>query len=564
MDGAIRSGAVARAIPESPLQSCSIIVAELRTTPDPNYSMQARRAITLAAGAALIAAAGGAVLEQQSARDGARLFDQVLSYVEDRYVDSLGTGQLLEKAAHGLVAELNDPYSELFSPVESKAFNTSTGGRYGGVGMQIEDQQGDIVIQRVYPNTPAERAGIHEGDRIAEIDGESIRGWKTSQVSDRMQGDPGSKVKVKFLRPGASTPIDVEFTRATIRIPAVPFALMLDGNVGYIPLQTFNETAASEVASQIVRLQHEGAKSLILDLRGNQGGYLEQALATSNLFLRRNLEIVSVRSRGEPTVRYAAETDPVVGALPLIVMTDGRSASASEIVAGALQDHDRALLLGTTTFGKGLVQSLFELDGGWSLKITTGKWYTPNGRSIHKQRTATDLELDSDPDSVGHDDLSKRPAFKSDMGRVVYGGGAITPDVFIRPDTISTSERTLAQKLLAKQQEVYVVIYDYALHLKDAVRPNFSLQQAWRDDLLQRVRAKGIDISKAEWDAGRSYVDRLLTTWLARFAFGDSTAKRMSVRDDNQLQAALDLLHRGHTQPELFSIAAAQAARSKH
>lgn len=525
--------------------------------------MMKRRVLAIATGAALVAAAGGFFLENQSTRHGARLFEQVLSYVEDRYVDSLGTGLLLQKAAHGLVAQLNDPYSELFSPAETEDFNTTTGGRYGGVGMLIEDQQGAIVIQRVYPNTPAERAGIHEGDRIIEIDGESTRGWKTSQVSDRMQGEPGSRVKVRFSRPAVAAPLDVEFTRATIRIPAVPYALMLEGKVGYIPLQAFNETATSEVAHQIQRLQGEGAQALVLDLRGNQGGYLEQSLSMANLFLDRGQQIVSVRSRGEPVARLSAETDPVVPTLPIVVLTDGRSASAAEIVAGALQDHDRGLILGTTTFGKGLVQTMFPLDGGWALKITTGKWFTPSGRSIHKDRTTTELVLGANQDSVTEEDISKRPVFKSDAGRTVYGGGAITPDVVVRPDTISAPERVLAQKLIVKQQEVYVVIYDYALKLKDSVRPNFTVQQAWRDELYQHVRDKGVDVAKAEWDAGREYVDRVLTTSLARFAFGDSTAKRMALRDDNQLETALELIQRGRTQQELFAAAAAFNARSK-
>jgi carboxyl-terminal processing protease len=525
--------------------------------------MQTRRAFVVATGAVLVAASAGFFLERQSARDGARLFEQVLSYVEDRYVDSLGTGPLLQKAAHGLVAELNDPYSELFSPAETRVFNTSTGGRYGGVGMQIVEQEGAIVIQRVYPNTPAERAGIHEGDRIVEIDGESTRGWKTSQVSDRMQGEPGSKVKAKFTRPGAAAPLDIEFTRATIRIPAVPFALMLEGNVGYIPLQAFNETATSEVVAQINRLQREGARALVLDLRGNQGGYLEQSLEMANLFLSRGQEIATVRSRGEPTTKLTADKDPVVPTLPVVILTDGRSASASEIVAGALQDHDRALILGTTTYGKGLVQTMFGLDGGWALKITTGKWFTPSGRSINKSRTAAELELDLSADSA-QEDISKRPAFKSDAGRTVYGGGAITPDIVIRPDTVSTPERVLAQKLVVKQQEWYVVVYEYALGLKDSVRPNFTVQQSWRDALYQRIREKGVDVTRAEWDAGKEYVDRLLTNRLARFAFGDSTAKRMALRDDNQLTTALDLIRRGRSQQELFTLAAAQSARSKN
>jgi carboxyl-terminal processing protease len=526
--------------------------------------MRTRRILLVAAGAALTAAAAGFYHEAQSARDGARLFDQVLGLIEDRYVDSVDAGALFEKAAHGLVAELNDPYSELFSPKETKVFNTNTGGHYGGVGMMIEDQQGAIVIARVYPNTPAERAGIHEGDRILEINGESTRGWKTQQVSEKMQGDPGSTVRTKFLRPGAAAPTEFTFTRAVIRIPAVPFSLMLDGGVGYIPLQTFSDAATSEVANQLVRLQGEGAKGIVLDLRGNGGGFLEQALSTANLFLKRGQEILSVRTRGEATARAVAETDPVAGSVPVIVLTDGRSASASEIVAGALQDHDRALILGTTSFGKGLVQTMYPLDGGWALKITTGKWYTPSGRSIHKPRTQAELEaLDADTTTAA-DDFSKRPVFKSDAGRTVYGGGAITPDIFLRPDTVTTPELQLAQKLIPRFQQFHIATYDYALTLKPGVRPDFKVLPEWRDELLRRVKEKGVDVSKADWDAGHEYVDRFLADRLARLAFGDSTAKRLELRDDNQLVAALDLLHRVRTQRELFAAAAAQTAKSKH
>ena len=323
----------------------------------------------------------------------------------------------IEKAAHGLVAELNDPYSELFSPKLTKSFNTTTGGRYGGVGMLIEDQQGAIVIAKVYPNTPAEAAGVQEGDRILEIDGQSTRGWKTQQVSDKMQGVPGTTVRVRFARPSVPTPIAVTFTRATIRIPAVPYALMLPDSVAYIFLQTFNETAASEVSNQLVRLQGEGAKGVVLDLRGNTGGFLEQALSTANLFLKRGQEIVSVRSRGEPTQKAFAETEPVAASIPVVILADGRSASASEIVAGALQDHDRALIVGTTSFGKGLVQTMYALDGGWSLKLTTGKWYTPSGRSIHKPRTAAELE-EADTSSAP-DDFSQAPGVQ--VGRRTDG-----------------------------------------------------------------------------------------------------------------------------------------------
>jgi carboxyl-terminal processing protease len=517
--------------------------------------MRIRPVVAFVAGAVLTATATGFFLEEQSTRDAARLFDQVLSTVARRFVDSVDTSALYEKAAHGLVEELNDPYSELLPPKEAKQFNTSTGGRYGGVGMLIEDQQGAIVISRVYPNTPAERAGIHEGDRILEIDGAATRGWKTSEVSEKMQGVPDTKVSVKFARPGVPAPIAVTFTRATIRIPALPYAIMLDGNIAYLPLQTFNETAAREVANQLERFQRDGAKGFVLDLRGNQGGFLDQALAIANLFLKPGQEIASVRSRRGDVERYVAEFDPVAPSVPLVILTDGGSASASEIVAGALQDHDRALILGTTSFGKGLVQSMLQLDEpGWFLKLTTGKWYTPSGRSIHKAHTVSEVETDT----AAHEDVSKRPVYKSDAGRTVYGGGAVTPDVFVRPDTITSAERVVAQKLLTKSLDVHIALADLALQLKDSVRVDFKVATSWSDELYRRVKAKGVDVSKPEWDAGRSYADRELANRIARLAFGDSTTKRREISDDTQLLRAMDLLRRGRTQADLFALAAAQ------
>src|SRR5688572_151172 len=172
--------------------------------------------------------AGGFMVQEQASRDGARLFDQVVSLVADRFVDTVATGELYEKAARGLLHELNDPYTELYSPKQLEQFTTRTAGHYGGIGMQIQDMQGNIVVAKVFPNTPAEQAGIIEGDRIAFVDTQSVKGWKLAQVSGALVGTPGTKVNVRFQRPGVGDPINVRFTRAVIRIPAVPYAIMLD------------------------------------------------------------------------------------------------------------------------------------------------------------------------------------------------------------------------------------------------------------------------------------------------------------------------------------------------
>jgi carboxyl-terminal processing protease len=511
--------------------------------------------------------AGGFVVQERSTADGARLLDQVLTIVSNRFVDSVTAASLYEKAARGLVHELNDPYSVLLSPKELATFNAQTGGKYGGVGMEIGEVQGYVTVQRVFPHTPAEQAGVIEGDRIVQVDTANTKGWTTAQVSDVLKGVPGTKVSVKFLRAGVNEPIPVTFTRANVRIPAVPFAIMLDEKIGYIPLQQFNETATEELEASIKRLAGEGAKGLVVDLRGNGGGYLEQAGTVANLFLKRGLEVSSVRGRAGFQEALTANDDPVAPVIPLIVLTDGRTASASEIVAGALQDHDRAVIVGTTSFGKGLVQTVYPLEGGYALKMTTAKWYTPSGRSIQKERKLLPdgSFVEVLPDSMETDSVRKsRPKFKSDAGRTVYGGGAVTPDVIVQPDTLTSDEQKLLTALAPKAQVVRSTLINYAVEHKGKVQQNFVVTKAWRDEFYNRLVAQGVKVDKAQFEAGGSEIDRLLGSSIARIAFGDSTAKRRDVVDDSQLRRSLELLKQGQTQRDLFAVAGQQITASSN
>ena len=526
------------------------------------------RKVVMATLAVLPLLAGGFMLQDRAARDGARLFDQVLTLVSDRYVDTLNAAALYEQAARGLVKELNDPFTQLLTPKELARFTTNTGGRYGGIGMQIEDQEGLITVSRVFPRTPAEEAGVLEGDRIIAVETRSTRGWAIAQVSDSLTGVPGTKVNVRFARPGVAEPIDVRFTRAVIHIPAVPYALLLDGKVGYVPLQQFNETATRELESSVRSLQKQGARALVLDLRGNGGGILDQALSVSSLFLPAGEEIASVRGRTSSPQLFVAEGKPVLPTLPLVVLVDDYSASASEIVAGALQDHDRALIIGTTTFGKGLVQTLFPLDGGYALKMTTAKWFTPSGRSIQRERKVVNgrfVEDDGEdarqagsqrPDSLETEAVKKdRPVFRSDAGRIVYGGGGITPDMIIPADTIPSSEQVLVKSLTPTWRLLYVTLHNYAIELKPRVRPGFTVEPAWREEFFKRLVASGIAVDKAQYDAASPWVDRQIGHRIARLAFGDSAAKRREIATDAPLRRALELIERGQTQQDLFAVA---------
>jgi carboxyl-terminal processing protease len=525
---------------------------------------RSRRAAVAAILVAVPVIAGGFVWQNREARDGAMLFDQVLRRVSERFVDTVDATALYEKAARGLVTQLNDPYTVLFTPKEFAAFTQGTNGRYAGVGMQIEDIRGNVTVARVFPNSPAAGAGIAEGDRIVMIDSASTRGWILDSVSSKLKGEPGTKVRVRFSRPGVTDPINVTFSRATIHIPAVPFVTMMDGGIGYIPVQGFNETSSAETIAGLQRLQSEGMKGLVLDLRGNPGGILEEAFVMSNLFLPKGKEILSYRGRAEMNQQFVAQEEPMQPNVPLVVLVDDGSASASEIVAGALQDHDRAVIIGTTSFGKGLVQSLYRLDGGYALKMTTAKWFTPSGRSIQRPRKFVNGRFveDEAPDSLESDSARKaRPAFRSDAGRVIYGGGGITPDITVRPDTLTSAEQKAGRQIAGKVQEAFQVLAVYAEELRPQVRStNFVVTPAWRSEFYRRLVAAKVPVDSATYFAAPSYFDRLLGDRVAKAAFGDSTVAKRRFAEDTQLQRAFALLRRGGTQRDLFASFAAQSA----
>jgi carboxyl-terminal processing protease len=509
--------------------------------------------------------ASGFALQARSTRGGAQLLDQVLTFVALRYVDTLDAQALYEKAARGLVKELNDPYTELFTPKQLEEFSRNTNGRYAGLGMEISKVGDYVTVNKVFPNSPAEQGGVLEGDKIAIIDTVNARGFNTQQVQNKLLGPIGSPITVQFLRVGVSQPIKLSFKRAEIHVPAVPFAMMLDERTGYVPLQRFSEQTTEDIANSVLALRKQGAKGVIIDLRGNPGGILEEAFSMSNLFLPKGKELLSVRGRGE-FQKFVSQQDPLAPEIPLVVMVDGGSASASEIVAGALQDYDRALVLGTTSFGKGLVQSVYNLDGGYALKITTGKWFTPSGRSIQKERkmNAEGQYVEVLPDSLETDSVRKaRPVYKSASGRTVYGGGAITPDVIVSPDTLSSAEQALRRALLPHFAKYFAHVNAVAEEQKGKVKPDFAYNTAWRDQVYQRLVADTVKIDKAVWDAGATDVDRAIDARVAKVAFGDTLVLRRGLKDDNQLRRAMELMRKGTTQREIFAAAAAAPAVTK-
>ena len=502
-------------------------------------------------------------LRAASVVDGRLLFEDVRSRIEGGAVDSLSTDEVWVRAARGLVTQLGDPYAELFSPEQIASFSRNTlRNDYAGVGMNIQDQLGTIVVTATFPGSPARQGGVRPGDRIVLVDGQPTTGLRLDEVSARLIGPARTTVAVTFRRPGVAEPIEMKFVRAQIHVPAVPYALMLDDRIGYVPLQRFNDSSAAEVGAAVARLRSAGAQAFVLDLRGNPGGSLNQAVSVSERFLTPGQQIVSVRYRDRPVEVHTAGVEGAVnGAVrsgePVVVLVDGGAASAAEIVAGALQDHDRALVVGTTSFGKGLVQSLYPLRQGWALKLTTARWYTPSGRSIQRDRQMQNGRMvEVVPDSLETDSVrASRPAFKSDAGRIVYGGGGITPDLVVPADTVSSVEQRFLEVLAPSSQKAYRTLYDLAIEMRPALKSDFQVTPAWRDSFYVRLRREGVEVERARFDSASSLVGRLIERQAATVAFGDSASFRRSARDDAQLGRALELLRDARNQTELFALA---------
>jgi carboxyl-terminal processing protease len=488
-------------------------------------------------------------------RGGAELLNQVFSIVATRAVDSLPADSVYVKAARGLVDGLNDPYAEFYTPKEIKDFmRNSIGNAYGGLGMAIILQGRGVVINDVFPGSPAARGGAQRGDQIMAIDGVPTTGWTTDNVSQHLTGAIGTTVKVSLGKPGVAEPVVTTFTRGEVHASAVPYVLLLKDSIGYIPLQRFNNTAGAEVDHAVASLRTEGARRFVIDLRGNGGGDVDQAVAVSNLFLKTGAEVATQRERGGNNKVYVAKSVSPYPTEPLAVLIDQGTASASEIVAGALQDHDRAVILGSTSFGKGLVQGVYDLDGGYALKLTTGKWYTPSGRSIHRDRKLVDGVLtlvDTTTDTMAAH--AHGPETHSDAGRVLIANGGITPDVTIAAEPLTSGDERFSRAVGTQGAAVRNAIYELARDQRDHVPANFTVTPTLRDSLYVRLTAAGLTVDRPAFDAGSNLIDRLLERQTLQIAFGDSAAVLRSIPTDPVMTRALGLLGKAHSESDVYA-----------
>lgn len=359
------------------------------------------------------------------------LFHSVFRELEMMYVDTIDVDRTIESAIHGMLSNL-DPYTVFYPEDEDEDLRMMMTGKYAGVGavVRYHAKHDRVVVVEPYEGMPAFGAGLRAGDILLSIDGEDLKGWPVDKVSEKLRGESGTTLFVRAKREGvADSLLEVKITRANIALPSVPYYTMFADSVGYIILNSFTENCARDVRLSLVDLKNRGAKKLILDLRGNGGGSLAEAVDIVGLFVPKGTQVVSTRGKlSQASQTFKTQREPLDLTIPLVVLVDGQSASASEIVAGAIQDLDRGVVMGWRTFGKGLVQSVRELPYNSSLKITTSKYYTPSGRCVQK------IDYSKAVRSKGEEDKTESAPgeFYTLSGRPVKAAGGITPDVVLK------------------------------------------------------------------------------------------------------------------------------------
>jgi len=436
------------------------------------------------------------------------LFGDVYREITLRYVDTIDPEKFVRAGVEGMLSTL-DPYTVFIPEDETDDLDLITSGRYGGVGIEIGVRGRDKVLTVIsaMDESPAQRVGIRSGDRIIEIDTVSTQGFSTSDAARLLRGAAGTQVRLLVERTGSSEPIEFVITRREIEIKDVPYSGFVQPGVGYVKLAHFSRGAADELDQALSELKQGGAQSLILDLRGNPGGLLSSAVAVLQRFCLKGEDILAVRGRSaESDQVFRMQADPAIGDMPLAVLVDGGSASASEIVAGAVQDLDRGVLVGETTFGKGLVQSVVSFETGEALKLTTAKYYTPSGRLIQK------VDYFHDDDGVVRSSVELPERFSTRNGRPVQGGGGITPDLIVatpQPGPLGTE--------LWRQGAFFDFVNEYRVR-----HPNLTSEKLGEEGMSEF--RSWLDSTHFQYDTdGRSQLDSL-RRMVARAGLADSLA----------------------------------------
>lgn len=499
------------------------------------------------------------------ARRNARTFQRVIQLISRYYVDSLDESQLYDMAIDGMLDQLNDPYTSFLRRQGFQELSINTTGSYGGVGLRIDLRDGWVTVVTPIADSPAERAGLTSGDQIVEIEGRSTKGWSTQDAADVLRGDPGTRTEMTVVRAGFADSLHFTLTRDHIHVNSVEGVMMLGSDVGYMRLITVSEDAATETRQAVDSLRAMGARTLILDLRGNPGGILDQGVALADLFLDRNEVVVETRGRApQATATYRAEQDERWPDLPVVALVNRQTASAAEILAGALQDHDRALLVGTPTFGKGVAYFFLPLTETEAVTVTSSRWYTPSGRSIQRQSSNAHPRTREMQALAAAPVADSTAVFVTDGGRRIQAGsGGIQPDVVVTPDTLTDAERAFADALGSKVPVYNNVMSRYALEAKGehlVESPDFRATDAMLHGVLDLLHERGVEMDSATFFGAKDLIAERLESELTRYAFGREAELRRLVLRDRQVERAVSLLERSRTPEELITRVGAEAA----
>jgi carboxyl-terminal processing protease len=503
----------------------------------------------------LSALAGGffgssALATQDEVTQQYRVFTAALAAIDREYVEKVPSERLVYQSIDGLLHTL-DPHSSFLEPRAYRQMRERQEGRYYGLGIRIVAVDGDITVESVFEGSPAYRKGLRRGDIIARVEGQDAKGWTTEQAVLKLKGPKGTTVNISLKRRGYEGLIDMEIERDEVNITTVRGAFMVDGETGYIKLAEFSETSDRELGASLEQLKAKGMRQLVLDLRDNPGGPLDQAIRISNRFLPRGDLIVYTRGRipnAEQDYKATEESD--FTQLPIVVLVNRRSASASEIVSGALQDHDRALVVGETTFGKALVQSVYRIANDAGLALTTGRYYTPSGRMIQRP-------WDGSFDEYLTYELREQSADKTragadlkytDAGRKVYGGGGIEPDKFFAGPIEGFSPSRFGRMLYARQAfanfaDQFRAEGDTRLGAanknKKPIPRGFEVTDQMMKDFRASLETQRIKIDEEAFAKDEPFIRAMIQYDIAMALFGVEEARRNLVARDPQAQFAL-------------------------
>ena len=516
------------------------------------------------------------------------VFTSIYKNLDMMYVDTLDADEVIGNGINAMLRSL-DPYTEYYPESEVKELKNMLTGKYAGIGsvVRYNYQLGYTVISEPYEGMPAQEAGLKKGDIILSINDSTMKGKEVSYVSDRLRGEPGTSFILKVKRPSTGKVMKVKLTRRTIQMPFIPYYGLLDGGIGYINFNSFTDQCAKDVRRAFIDLKKQGAKKLVFDLRNNGGGSVSEAVSIVNMFLPKDMVVLTMKGKLQrANNEYKTTVEPIDTLMPIVVLVSENTASAAEILSGSLQDYDRAIILGTRTYGKGLVQATMDLPYNGQMKLTTSKYYIPSGRCVQalNYKHAKGGYVEHVPDS-----LTK--VFYTAGGREVRDGGGVKPDVEVKPDSLPNIAYYLAgardsNELMLNYEVDYIAKHptiapakDFALTDADyeefkarVLKADFKYDretEKYLKDLMKLARFEGYyDDAKPEFDAlakklshnvakdldyNKQYIKRLLENDIVAAYYYQGGAIRNSLRYDKQVKEAVRLLNTPEEYKKLLS-----------